>query len=112
MSNYSDPNELFKKLMSVKNSAQQKHFSSIPTQQVKVSIRVDESVTPSKFISNPLVPGEYRAHPITINAMRENLFVGGSDEFIDLEKIYQCDKCKNKIDLQFWKSCPHCGANI
>ena len=94
------------------NLASKKHFASRPCEVVSVQIRPDEKVTPAKFIPDPLIPGGHKAHPLTINALRKEVFVQGEEEFSVLEKNYQCYHCNNNMDLQFWKCCPYCGSDI
>ncbi len=64
------------------------------------------------FVPDPFVLGTYKAHPLTIRALRKDIFFQGQEEFAILEALYQCYSCNNEIDLQFWKSCPYCGAKI
>lgn len=84
-----------------------------PVQEVKVQIFPDKSVTPAKFIPNQTMPGTFRAHPLTIAAMRHDLFANMYDEaFAELSDIITCSDCKNEVDKQFWKFCPHCEASF
>ena len=106
-----DPNNLYQKLENVKNAADQQHFAINRPETIKVSIRVDNKITPSKFISDPLIPGGYKAHESTIRAMRADLFAAGDDLFEDLQHVYKCD-CGETVDIQFWKFCPHCERNF
>jgi len=115
MSNKKDSNQtedFYRKLMKATNAVGAPHFNSEPEQAVKVNIRPDKSVGPAMFKPDPLLPGGFKAHPTTIKAMRKDIFVGGQDGFIDLEKLVDCLSCKKEIDLQFWKFCPYCEAQL
>lgn len=100
------------KLLQATNAANLPHFDDAAIQETKVSIKPDKSISPAKFKADPERPGCYLAHPTTIAAMRKDLFVGGDDEFIDLERIYSCEGCGVDIDIQFWTFCPHCEAKF
>lgn len=105
-----DPQSQFDKLKTYKNAANLPQFSDLQ-EQYKVSIKPDKTVARGAFIPNLLLPNEYRAHPITIRAMRKEIFMGG-DDFIDLECLYTCASCKTQIDVQFWHFCPYCEASF
>ena len=100
----------YEKLMQATNAVNAPHFSNQPEKEFDVKIRRDDSVSPGMFKPDPLNPGHYKAHEVTIRAMRKDLFVAGSDEFLDLEKPYTCQKCRQNLDLQFWTFCPYCEA--
>ncbi len=102
--------EFYRKLMQATSATGHAHFQKEPDQDFKVNIRPDTSVSPGMFKADPLQPGGYKAHPTTIAALRKDIFVGGSDEFIDLEKPYTCTGCQKELDLQFWFFCPFCEA--
>jgi hypothetical protein len=112
MSRNSETEAFYQKLMMATNAVNAPHFRSTPEQQYQVQIRRDDSVSPGMFKPDPLAPGHFKAHEVTIKAMRKDLFVGGSDEFIDLEKSYTCQKCSQIIDIQFWTFCPFCEASF
>jgi hypothetical protein len=78
----------------------------------KVPIRPDTTVSPSKFLADPLIPGGFKAHPNTIKAMRKDLFVLGEEGFEDLEHFIECASCHETLDMQFWLHCPHCEASF
>lgn len=102
--------DFYQKLMSATNATGHAHFNADKPKEVQVDIRPDSAISSGMFKPDPLKPGHYKAHPITIRAMRKNIFVGGEDEFIDLEKPYTCQKCNTELDLQFWTFCPYCEA--
>ncbi len=79
-------------------------------EDIKVSIRVDEKVGPAMFKADPFVPGGYIANSLTIRAMKPDIFVLNED-LEDFSHEYEC-ACGKKIDLQFWKICPHCARDI
>jgi hypothetical protein len=103
-----DPQNLYEKLMRSTNAAELPHFQRGPSDEIKVDITPDKSVSPAMFIPDLLRPGCYKAHPTTIAAMRKDIFIGGSEMFEDLEVLYKCEGCGKEIDLQFWKFCPYC----
>lgn len=104
-----DPNTLEAKLKAAKNAANKAQFHP-DYEEIKVNIRPDNNMNPGKFKPDLLTPGHYKAHPVTIRAMRKDIFSAGSDEFLDLEKPYTCIKCNTELDLQFWHFCPYCEA--
>lgn len=117
MSHKKDPKdwkaqEFYEKLMRAEGVTGGRHFQQRPSEEFKVHIRPDKSVSPAKFLPDPNSPGQYRAHPQTIRAMRNDIFVGGAEVFEDLEVFYQCSSCQKELDLQFWKLCPYCEAEI
>ncbi len=79
-------------------------------EEYHVSIRPDNSVAPAKFIPDPLIHGGWKAHELTIRAMRKEIFTIG-EGFEDLEKLYTC-RCGQTLDLQFWNFCPFCEAHF
>lgn len=104
--------DFYLKLMEATNAVGAPHFGDQAEKTVKVDIRPDESINPGMFKPDPLKPGHFKAHPTTIRAMRKDIFVGGSDEFIDLEQSYICQSCKTELDVQFWLFCPYCEAEF
>lgn len=108
----SDTEAFYKKLVSATNAANQLHFNESQSSEYEVSIKPDSTVGLGKFKPDPSAKAAYRAHPTTIAAMRKDLFIAGSDEFLDLQKVYQCESCKADIDIQFWIFCPYCEAKF
>ena len=104
-----DPNSVMEKLKSLQNAAQGSLLNINQPQNVKVQIRPDNKVPRGLFLPDPLIPGGHKAHPITIQAIRKDIFLAG-EAFVDLEMIYQCQSCKQELDLQFWHFCPYCEA--
>lgn len=107
-----DPEELYKKILSYKNhswdlSDQQQIFQKTPAQTAQVNLRPNKDVAPALFKPDPLLPGGWIAHPVTIRAVKADIFMAG-DDFIDLEALYTCESCKKELDIQFWNFCPHC----
>ncbi|MCK5884591.1 MAG: hypothetical protein KAG61_12945 [Bacteriovoracaceae bacterium] len=102
-----DPLKILDITNNIQNAAGGAMFNTHSCEEVKVNIRPNKDVALGKFKSDPLLPGCHIAHPITIEAMRKDLFVLG-DEFIDLELKYECIKCRKELDLQFWMFCPYC----
>jgi hypothetical protein len=111
LQNKHDPQSQFEKLKSYSNAANQPLFHDDYHEMYNVNIKPDTSVARAKFIPDPLRPNYFRAHPITIRAMKKEIFMGG-DGFVDLECLYDCASCKQQIDLQFWHFCPYCEASL
>lgn len=111
LQNKFDPQSQFDKLKSYKNSIDQPLFATNLQENYNVNIKPDTSVAQGLFIPHKLIPNEFRAHPITIRAMRKEIFMGG-DEFLDLECLYTCTSCKTQLDVQFWHFCPYCEASF
>lgn len=98
--------------MRATNAAGLPHFCPTPSEEVKVHIRPDSSVSLGMFAPDPLYQGHYKAHPTTIAAMRKDIFFGGSSEFEDLQQLETCEKCHHELDYQFWSFCPYCEAPL
>ncbi|OUR99926.1 hypothetical protein A9Q84_02530 [Halobacteriovorax marinus] len=111
MSNKFDPQNSYEKLMSATNAGGGNHFIDSP-EEIKVQIRPDKSVSPGKFLNDPIIPGGFKAHPTTIRAMRKDIFVGSTEVFADLEFLIHCESCKSELDVQFWHFCPFCEATF
>ena len=111
MSDSFGPERKYKKLMEQLNAAGRPHFSKCD-KEYKVKILKDSSVEPGMFVPDCVVTGSYRAHPITIRAMRKDIFVAGNELFQDLEMLYTCSNCSKSLDLQFWHFCPYCEATF
>ncbi|EQC48401.1 hypothetical protein, partial [Bacteriovorax sp. DB6_IX] len=75
-----DTQKQYEKLQSATNAAEQRMFAPEPEQEIKVQIFPDKSVSPAKFIPNQTMPGTFRAHPVTIRAMRADIFAGANNE--------------------------------
>lgn len=105
-----DPNKVLEIIREIENMAGQPNFDLERSEDIKVNIRVNESIGPGMFRMDPLVPGGYIANSLTIRAMRPDIFVLG-DSLDDLEAPYSCS-CGKEFDIQFWKLCPYCGRDI
>jgi hypothetical protein len=72
-----------------------------------VEIRANKDVERAMFKPDPFLPGGYIAHPVTIAAMKKDIFQAGDD--IDRFKVpWSCEGCQADLDLQFWNFCPYC----
>ncbi len=111
LKHHHDPESQLRKLKSYTNAANTQLFETDYHETHQVNIIPDKAVAPAKFIPDPLNPKKFRAHPITIRAMRKDLFMGGED-FVDLECLITCASCKTELDLQFWQFCPYCEASF
>lgn len=113
MSKNFESQKLYERLQSATNAANMKMYGSEAESEIQVQIFPDKSVAPAKFIANKSIPGTYRAHPVTIRAMRPEIFTGShNDLFTDLEYNIKCQGCSEVYDLQFWKFCPFCEESI
>ncbi len=113
--NNKDQIELERRLKYLKeatNAGGQQHFNIPKAQDIKVSLRPDNSVRPAMFIPDPLIPGGYKAHPVTLAALRKNIFAAGNELFEDLEDLVTCEGCQQEIDRQFWYFCPFCEGKF
>lgn len=77
---------------------------------IKVNIRLNETVGPARFKPDPLIPGGFIANSLTIRAMKPDIFVLG-ESVDELIHDYSC-QCGQNFDLQFWKLCPYCARDI
>ncbi len=103
--------KIVEKVLRETKGANEKRFFADKSQEVKVTLLKDSSISPAKFKKHPFLVHHFYAHPDTIRALRSDLFLLGGD-FIDLEKPFQCLSCKFDLDLQFWLKCPRCGAEL
>lgn len=113
--NFKDQEELERRLLQLKlatNAGGKEHFNTQQAVDIKVNLRPDKNVKPAMFIPDPLLPGCYKAHPVTIAALRKNIFAAGNELFEDLEDLVTCDGCQQQIDRQFWYFCPFCEAKF
>lgn len=101
-------NEMHDYLKKLHERVEQNYFNLNQTEDFKVVIRPDESISRAKFKKHPLIDNGYLAHPDTIRALRQDIFFHGG--FEDLENIIECHQCAKHYDLQFWKLCPYCCA--
>lgn len=111
LKDHHDPQSQLKKLETYNNASNLPLFQTDYHETHQVNITPDKSVAPAAFIPDLLDPRKFRAHPVTIKAMRKELFMGGED-FVDLEHLITCASCKKQLDLQFWQFCPYCEASF
>jgi hypothetical protein len=105
-----DPNRALDVVKEIENMAGMPNFDLEQREDIKVQIRVNETVPPAMFKPDPLIPGGYIANSLTIRAMRPDIFVLG-DSLEDLAAPIQC-ACGEHLDVQFWKLCPFCARDI
>lgn len=111
LKNKHDPSSQLQKIQSYTNAAGSSLFAKELSETHQINILPDKNVPPAKFIPDSLIPKKFYAHPITIRAMRKELFMGGED-FVDLECLLTCASCKLELDVQFWEFCPYCEASF
>lgn len=105
-----DPNHALELIRHIESMSGQPQFDLERREDIKVQIRVNETVGPAMFRPDPLIPGGYIANSLTIRAMRPDIFVLG-DSLDDFAHEHTC-ACGKEIDLQFWKLCPYCGRDV
>ncbi len=105
-----DPNRALDVIKEIENMAGMPNFDLEQREDIKVQIRVNETVPPAMFKPDPLIPGGYIANSLTIRAMRPDIFVLG-DSLEDFSAPIQC-ACGEHLDVQFWKFCPYCSREI
>lgn len=107
---HKDPHKILNYIKTLENAVAQPLLDLERREDVKVSIRVDETVGPAMFKDDPLIPNGYIANLLTIRAMRPDIFVLG-DTLEDLSSTHHC-ACGKTIDVQFWKICPYCARSF
>jgi hypothetical protein len=105
------PQAQLEKLKTYNNAGNLPLFDTDYHENHQVNVIPDKAVAPAMFIPDKLDPKKFRAHPVTIRAMRKDLFMGGED-FVDLECLITCASCKKELDVQFWHFCPYCEASF
>jgi hypothetical protein len=103
--------EIIEYLKQLENAVGKPHLQMQQHQDFKVNIHPDTKISPAMFKPSKVVAGEYFAHPLTIAALKKNIFMAG-DEFEDLEIPHQCESCNTQLDVQFWHFCPYCGEKF
>jgi len=110
LENKFDAHSQHEKLKSDQNAFNTPLYQTDYHEKYEINVKPDTTVARGKFLPT-LNPNEYKAHPVTIKAMRKELFMGEED-FVDLERIIRCDSCKTELDLQFWHFCPYCESSF
>ena len=105
-----DLNEISKYLLSLRNSAK-KPLLNDSAQTSRVQLFPDIKITSGKFKKSNVQPNTYYAHPLTIRAVKKDLFMAG-EGFEDLEDLIECQSCKKPLDRQFWHFCPYCESGL
>lgn len=108
--NLNDSSEILRKLADIENMAGLPAVDLNQREDIRVNIRVNETIGAGKFKPDPLIPGGFIANSLTIRAMRPDIFVVG-ESVEDLSVDYEC-ACGENFDLQFWKICPYCARAI
>ena len=105
------PDCLIDRIKNLKNEAGTSTVNIDKYEDIKINIRPNENVEPGMFKPDPILLGGHIAHPVTIKAMRKEIFCTGFD--VDLnEKLTTCTGCQRELDLQFWYFCPYCETRI
>ena len=107
------PQKWADKIDQLSNAAGHKLLDTQQSTTQKIELVPDKSISPGMFRPSKLaLRVVYLAHPVTIRAVRKEIFMVGNNEFEDLEEIIQCQSCKRELDIQFWKFCPFCEASF
>jgi hypothetical protein len=106
MSNRFDEDAVKAKIASLTNAANLA-LCDQHTQDFQVRLLPDNSLAPARFKKILDYPPTYLAHPVTIRAVRPDLFTAG-ECLEDFAIVHCCFGCKQEIDIQFWKFCPFC----
>ena len=104
----SSPEQVQDYLTKLENAATMPLLQMDRPQDFKVNIHPDKEISPGMFKPSKIADAQYYAHPLTIEALKKNIFMAGQD-FEDLEIPFQCQGCKSDLDVQFWHFCPYCG---
>lgn len=80
-------------------------------QTINVTLLPNNQMAPALFKPIDRDNNVYEAHPLTIRAVKPEIFATDND-LTDFSEEYYCFGCKQKIDLQFWKFCPYCEHKI
>lgn len=106
MSNRFDEDAIKAKISSLTNAANLSLCHDKP-QEYQIKLVPNKDMQPAKFKKILDYPLTYLAHPVTIKAVRSELFTTG-ECIEDFALILCCGGCKQEVDIQFWKFCPHC----
>ena len=98
------------KINSLTNAVDNAQYNLQQEQEVKLNIRVDNTVPHATFIPCKIT-GQWKASEQTFRAMKKDIFALG-DSIDELVQPYTCNSCKTDIDMQFWHFCPHCGERF
>lgn len=109
---FNNKQEQFEHLKSLTNAANLPLLNVDYVDTHQVQIIPDKNIAPALFVPDLLNPKKYRANPITIRALKKDIFVAGNEGFEDLEIMHQCLSCQKIIDLQFWHFCPYCEKSF
>lgn len=86
-------------------------FSLQDYQETQVKLIPDEKIARAQFKPDPFLPNSYRAHPVTLRAVRKEIFLAATS-LDELEEKFHCRGCLQELDLQFWHFCPYCESSI
>jgi len=104
--------QIQEELKKLQNAAGKPLVDFDKVEEYSVRLRPDDKVAPGLFVPDPLIPGGYKAHSVTLKAMKKDIFYVSSEGFEDLEQLIQCKGCNREIDAQFWHFCPYCEASF
>lgn len=99
----------FKLIKNIQNEIGNPAYDINAAQVEQVKISADEKMNPGIFKPDPKKPGCFIAHPLTIEAMKKDIFLSG-DSVDEVVSPYTCEGCKFELDRQFWLKCPSCGS--
>jgi hypothetical protein len=102
-----DPHLYFNDIKNANIEGKHKVYNHELPENHKLELKPDENVRTGLFKPVPGQSHTFTAHPLTIKAIRKDLFVSDL-EFEDYSLELECSKCSNAYDLQFYRQCPHC----
>lgn len=75
----------------------------------QIQIFPDDTISPAKFKAHPHKPYCYLANPLTIVAMKKDLFILGDEiTYTDV----RCQKCSKVVEKECWNFCPFCSGEF
>ncbi|MBL7664458.1 MAG: hypothetical protein JNM93_04950 [Bacteriovoracaceae bacterium] len=105
------PNDRFEQIKNEKNYVGQPAYDLIGATVEQLQIKPDESMRPAAFRADPSNPMHFWAHPLTIEAMKKDIFLLGENPENHAQN-YECVQCHEQLDRQFWVKCPYCGTRF
>ena len=99
------------KVSQYRNIIDEPLFNLEKKQEVKIEIKVDNSIEHGLFKPSKVINGLWYASAQTYRAMKKDLFSFG-ESIDEIAEPYQCHSCHTNLDKQFWFFCPYCGESF
>ena len=106
-----DVKRTLEKINSIENMIDEPMYNINQEEEVKIHIKVDNTIEHGKFVPSKIYPGQWRASEQTFRAMKKDIFALGNS-IDELVSPYTCESCKTDLDKQFWYFCPYCGEKF